>query len=369
LLSFDETSLESYFKELHDLPLLSPEEEKEVSSSLDELKTDALFLLSQDDLLRRMLFMPRELGGVFSGHDTIEDIFEISQAEESREYKVTKVRRSLYRLLKIEPGNGVRALSKLPFRWEVVESLLQKYCSYGPRPQLAQLLYNKILETRDKFITSNLRLVIEMIKRLGINPNGAIPWEDLIQEGNIGLMKAVSKYDPSRGFRFSTYACWWITQSVIRAIADKGRLIRLPVHTQSKELRDSNKMPVQILMPLDRPVYSDEDGEMCLADVLPQKSNQDDITCLAEINETLLNCLTRFSPREEKIIRMYYGLDGKLYTLEQIGVIFGVTRERIRQIRDRLLQLMRSNEDLDNLKTDISDDLDPLESMFTYIPE
>jgi RNA polymerase primary sigma factor len=224
---------------------------------------------------------------------------------------------------------------------------------------------------RIKLINSNSRLVISVAKRyagLGV----ALP--DLIQEGNIGLMRAVEKFDPRRGFKLSTYATWWIRQAITRALSEQGRMIRLPVHTcerlqqvmrvsraltqelgrepQTSEIAARAGLPeekvaavllhAQQPLSLDMAVGAEHEGQ--LGDFV-----EDEATCVPSerlwsslLQEQVQELLNSLSPREDRILQMRYGLrDGHAYTLDEVGTRFGLTRERIRQIEAQALGKLR----------------------------
>ncbi len=226
-------------------------------------------------------------------------------------------------------------------------------------------------QAKEALIRANLRLVISVSKKF-LNRGLQLP--DLIQEGNIGLMKAVEKYDYKRGYKFSTYATWWIRQSITRGIADQGRTIRLPVHmieTVNRMLRFAKDFTraesreptpeemadqlgtevekVQIALKiakdaisLDAPVGDEEDT--MLSDFIEDHAHPDPQE--ASMTESLKRCLCQvmssLTPREEKVLRMRYGIDvGTDYTLEEVGKCFEVTRERIRQIEAQAIKKLR----------------------------
>jgi RNA polymerase primary sigma factor len=265
----------------------------------------------------------------------------------------------------------LREIGKIPLLTQEEEQALAVKAAKG----------NK--KAKDKMVEANMRLVVSIAKRYS---GRGLDFLDLIQEGNTGLLRAVEKFDPEKGFKFSTYATWWIRQAITRAIADQARTIRIPVHmveTINKVLRASRKLTAELnreptieeiakemdmdvekvdyvmrikqdIASLDQSVGKDGDDEdSVLGDFVEDEDriSPEDSAANQMLKEQLADIISTLSEREQKIIKLRFGIGGgRPHTLEEVGAEFSVTRERIRQIEAKALSKLRKNKDTKKLQ-------------------
>ena len=261
----------------------------------------------------------------------------------------------------------LREIGKIPLLSNEEEAELAKRAMEGDR------------KAKDKMAEANMRLVVSIAKRYS---GRGLELLDLIQEGNTGLLRAVDKFDPEKGFKFSTYATWWIRQAITRAIADQARTIRIPVHmvetinklmrTQRKMTQELNREPsneelakamdmdvekIEHIMKIKQDITSldagigrdgDEGEDSTLGDFIEDEdtATPEESASMQLLKEKVREVLSSLSDRERKILEMRFGLNGtKSHTLEEVGLEFAVTRERIRQIEAKALMKLRKHKD------------------------
>ena len=338
---FDEDHITCYLKEVSSYPLLTQERETELAQTIRH---------GQDELVQ------------------------IVQAHITDDRIMADLNEKVKKLLEHEktfPGVRDKVL-------KVIVRTLERAVSDHPQNPLFPTALNRVkaimraVDTaKQEMVRANLRLVLSIAKRYR---GRGMTFDDLIQEGNLGLLKAVGRFDHTKGNRFSTYATWWVRQSIIRGIYDKTRTIRLPVHfielknlffkvyyellkelgrePTAAEIAEHSKLPVEKVqmvltlaaqpISLETPIGEDEQrlGDFIEDDKALSPADECSDRELAEVTRTLLSTL---QPREEKILRLRFGLDGQpAETLEKIGKVFNVSKERIRQIEKKALRKLKN---------------------------
>jgi RNA polymerase primary sigma factor len=241
--------------------------------------------------------------------------------------------------------------------------------------KLAQRIREGDQDALDAMTRANLRFVVSVAKQY---QNQGLSLSDLINEGNVGLIKAAKRFDETKGFKFISYAVWWIRQSILQAIVENSRIVRMPLNKvgsynkvndayisfvqeferepsdeELAELLGITSREVQVMLrgnnrhvSLDAPLAGSEDGDATMLDVMiPEESGEPDLKLMAEsLREEVALGLNILSPREMEVISSYYGLNGyQALTLDEIGELYGLTRERVRQIKERALRRLRKS--------------------------
>ena len=323
--------------------------------------------LSESDLTVEAFASREEMSGAEAAHMTL-DAFDLSGI--SSDDTVGLYLKEMARVPLLSLDEEVQLAMKLCAAQDARRKLRRNGHDLDERDKLEGVIEDGRL-AREHLIKANTRLVVSIAKKY---MGRGVPFLDLIQEGNLGLMKAVEKFDYTRGYRFSTYATWWIRQTITRAIADQGRTIRVPVHMsdrirrlyktarQLEQEHGRKPTPEEIAnemgleprkvrwmlkvswrpLSLERPVGEEEDSELgsfIEDDSSPTPTQSAYQNLLRDKVEEVLSTLT---PREARILRLRFGLqNGRSYTLEEVGQKFGLTRERIRQIEGKALRRLR----------------------------
>jgi len=333
-------------------------------TTMDELEDEA-FIQELEDLAAEEAEIEEEL----KAWESEEDLWALSgEPDPVRLYFQEMARTPL-----LTPEEEVELARRVAEGREAAERLAKggKRLSEEKRKELEEKV-RQGQQARDHLIRANTRLVVGVAKRYR---GWGIPFEDLIQEGNIGLMRAVDRFDHQKGYKFSTYATWWIRQAITRALADQGRTIRLPVHIGEevrrlrqaeeslaerlgreptlRELAEETGFPIRRIRWLQRisrrPVsleskVGDSENDSSLADFVPDETalSPTDSAALEGLREEIRELLDQLSEREAEVLRLRYGfVDGRPYTLKEVGEKLGITRERVRQIEAKALRRLR----------------------------
>ena len=349
-------------------------EEEDVISEIDDMEGNIKLLEKFYDLADKLWIKIL----------TIEEVLEQEQESSKKESKLGRV--SLYGKPDLMADGQHKDFIKLYFNDISKIPLL----TYEEEKEIARKIKKGDEEAKKKLIESNLRLVISIAKRFF---GSRLTFSDLIQEWNIGLIKAIEKFDPDKEFKFSTYATWWIKQSITKAIADMSKHVRIPVHLidemnsynkayqilfqklgrepTSKEIGQKLGFPIKKIKKLEEVIFGNvsldrevgDEGRDTLADLLEDGNTlrPDQIAERAALRNNLDAILWMLDDREAKIVKMRYGIDGPRFTLEQVWEEFDVTRERVRQIEQKVIQKLKEHQGLQKM-LGIEDDIEKMNS-------
>jgi len=417
---FPYSSIGVYLKEIGCVPLLSPEEEQGLAKRIEQGENRVKTLLIQSPV--GMEWIASRAKQIATGEIQTREILDIptnsnyyqQEGESDLRKRILCSVKQILRLntknVKFQERIGTRkedlsCATKMTENQMVIETLIDQlpikrqiledveltlrgranrganeggfYCSEGSQEKLDGILASverarrEVKQTKDDFVKANLRLVINIAKKY-VNRGLSLP--DLIQEGNIGLMKAVDRFDYRKGYKFSTYASWWIMQGITRAIADQARMIRLPVHLLENEMKmrkicyslfnqlgrkptppevaEAANLPLEKVnkifhIRMEQPTSLETpvgDSETRFGDFIADDDAVSplEMTVQTNLNKEIKRVLSSLNPREAKILRMRFGIEEKRdYTLEELGRQFGITRERIRQIEAKALRKLK----------------------------
>lgn len=381
--------LSTYFRDLAEHDLLGPDQEKELAQGIEDQER-----LTWERILTRVDVLPHVIAMLEGKLESpIQPQKLLKQAEVVRALGKKSDARATERLVSAarEIGEALRAQDLDRLHVDAVVRELKRArlvaqkqpsqvpfsattASFGAYLASIDQAYRGSSQLREEFVKCNLRLVVTMARRYD---RGGMPLADLIQEGNLGLMHAVSRFDYRRGLRFSTYACWWIRHAIGRALADKARAVRIPVHmleaqqqlekvrqqllrelgrqATPQEVAKAARVPLAKLnqmhrylmgqpLSLDRPIHEDDDRQLgdMLADPLSEELDRaDDLTSVA-LSKDVKDLMLGLSPIEADVIRQRFGLaDDEERTFREIGDQYSLSRERIRQIQNSALDKLK----------------------------